>query len=445
MFKKLVFSLTLALPMLVFAQGDWKPLFNGKDLSGWIQRNGKAKYEAKNGVIVGTTVSNEPNSFLCTDKDYGDFVLELELFADSTMNSGIQFRSESKPDYMNGRVHGYQAEVDPSPRGWSGGIYDEGRRLWLYTGEYNPTAKKAFKNGQWNKYRIECIGSHIRIWVNGIPTAHLIDEMTPKGFIALQVHSIPKTQNPGQQIMWRNIRIKTTNLKPTYTDPIFVVNMLPNQISEAEKKIGVNFLWDAATSKGWRGANKAAFPDHGWQIENGVLSVLKSEKPEDRGGDIVTEEKFDAFELQFEFRLTEGANSGVKYFVVEDGKSALGLEYQILDDAKHPDAKMGTDGNRTIASLYDLIPSQKNSQSGRKIGDWNRGMIRVSKDNRVEHILNGYKVVEYQRNNQMFQALIARSKYAVNPGFGASKEGSILLQDHGDRVDYRSIKIRKLN
>ena len=221
--------------------------------------------------------------------------------------------------------------------------------------------------------------------------------------------------------------------------------MLPNQLSEAEKKIGVNFLWDAASSKGWRGANKTAFPDHGWQIENGVLSVLKSEKPEDRGGDIVTEEKFDAFELQFEFRLTEGANSGVKYFVVEDGKSALGLEYQILDDAKHPDAKMGTEGNRTIGSLYDLIPSQKNSQSGRKIGDWNRGMIRVSKDNKVEHILNGYKVVEYQRNNQMFQALIARSKYAVNPGFGASKEGSILLQDHGDRVDYRSIKIRKLN
>ena len=445
MFKKLLFTIIVAMPALLFAQGDWKPLFNGKDLSGWVQRNGKASYQVKNGMIVGTTVSNEPNSFLCTEKDYGDFVLELELFADSTMNSGVQFRSESKPDYQNGRVHGYQAEVDPSPRAWSGGIYDEGRRLWLYTMDFNPTSKKAFKNGQWNKYRIECIGNHIRTWVNDVPTAHLIDDLTPKGFIALQVHSIPKTQSPGQQIMWRNIRIKTTNLKPTYTNPIYVVNLLPNQLSEAEKNIGVNMLWDGTSTKGWRGANKATFPEQGWQMENGVLSVLKSSDNTNRGGDIVTEEKYDAFELQFDFRLTEGANSGVKYFVSEDGKSALGLEYQILDDARHPDAKMGTDGNRTIASLYDLIPAIRNGQAVRKIGEWNRAMIRVTKDNRIEHYLNGYKVVEYQRNNQMFTALIARSKYAVNPGFGTSKEGFILLQDHGDRVDFRSIKIRKLN
>ncbi|MFN5760909.1 MAG: DUF1080 domain-containing protein, partial [Sphingobacteriales bacterium] len=221
-------------------------------------------------------------------------------------------------------------------------------------------------------------------------------------------------------------------------------NLLPNQLSEAEKNIGVNMLWDGTSTKGWRGANKATFPEQGWQMENGVLSVLKSSDNTNRGGDIVTEEKYDAFELQFDFRLTEGANSGVKYFVSEDGKSALGLEYQILDDARHPDAKMGTDGNRTIASLYDLIPAIRNGQAVRKIGEWNRAMIRVTKDNRIEHYLNGYKVVEYQRNNQMFTALIARSKYAVNPGFGTSKEGFILLQDHGDRVDFRSIKIRKL-
>jgi hypothetical protein len=448
--RKYLFKVLLILaPFTSNAQtGEWKSLFNGKDLTGWKQLNGQAKYEVKNNMIVGTTVSDQPNSFLCTAEDYGDFVMELELFVDSAMNSGVQFRSESKADYLNGRVHGYQMEVDPSKRAWSGGIYDEGRRLWLYTMEYNDPGKKAFRNGQWNKYRIECIGSHIRTWVNGVPTAWLIDDLTPKGFIALQVHSIPKTAKPGNQIMWRNIRIKTSNLKPTLTDPIFVANLLPNTLTDTEKKNGVKMLWDGKTSNGWRGAYKTSFPDKGWQISDGVLSVLKSEGAEsNNGGDIVTTDEFGVFELQFEFRLTEGANSGVKYFVTESEQnkgSAIGLEYQVLDDDKHPDAKQGAAGNRTIASLYDLIPSIKNPQAKKKIGDWNRGMVRVYPDNRVEHFLNGYKVVEYQRGSQMYKALVARSKYAVWPNFGEAAKGRILLQDHGDRVDYRSIKIKNL-
>jgi hypothetical protein len=449
MIKHLFKALLILAPFTTSAQtGEWKSLFNGKDLTGWKQLNGQAKYEVKNNMIVGTTVSDQPNSFLCTAEAYGDFVLELELFVDSTMNSGVQFRSESKADYLNGRVHGYQMEVDPSKRAWSGGIYDEGRRLWLYTMEYNDPGKKAFGNGQWNKYRIECIGSHIRTWVNGVPTAWLIDDLTPKGFIALQVHSIPKNVAPGKQIMWRNIRIKTSNLKPTLTDPIFVANLLPNTLTDTEKKNGVKLLWDGKTSNGWRGAYKTSFPDKGWQISDGVLSVLKSEGAEStNGGDIVTTDEFGAFELQFEFRLTEGANSGVKYFVTESEQnkgSAIGLEYQVLDDEKHPDAKQGTAGNRTIASLYDLIPSIKNPQAKKKIGDWNRGMVRVYPDNRVEHFLNGYKVVEYQRGGQMYRALVARSKYAVWPNFGEAAKGRILLQDHGDKVDYRSIKIKNL-
>ncbi len=176
------------------SKDGWQDLFNGKDLNGWKQLNGKAKYEVKDGAIVGTSTMNTPNSFLTTEKDYGDFILELEVMVDDKLNSGIQIRSESKADYMNGRVHGYQVEIDPSARGWAAGIYDEARRGWLYPGDLNPLAQTAFKNNQWNKYRIEAIGNTIQTFLNGVPIAHLIDDMTPKGFICLQVHAINKPE-----------------------------------------------------------------------------------------------------------------------------------------------------------------------------------------------------------------------------------------------------------
>jgi len=426
----------------------WKELFNGKDLTGWKLINGKAPYTVENGMIVGTTIAESPNSFLATTETYGDFILELEFKMDDGTNSGVQFRSESKADYLDGRVFGYQMEIDPSARKWCGGIYDEARRQWLYPLEYNIPAKDAYKNTQWNTVRIEAIGSSLRTWINGIPCANVSDDMTPKGFIALQVHAIGKDEQPGKHVWFKNIRIKTENLQSSPIDNIFVFDLLPNTLTEQEKNNGFKLLWDGKSTQGWRGAYKEKFPDHGWEIKDGVLSVLKSAGAEsNNGGDIVTTEEFSAFDLQFEFKLTEGANSGLKYFVTEkenNAGSAIGLEYQVLDDDKHPDAKQGVVGNRTLSSLYDLIPADKNPRGIKKIGEWNQGRVIVYPDNRVEHWLNGYKVVEYKRGGNIYKALVARSKYAQWENFGTAEKGRILLQDHGDNVSFRSIKIKVL-
>ena len=275
--NKRIWMLSFVLFTLLFsAQAQWRNLFNGKDFTGWKILNGKARYTIKNGEITGTTVFGEPNTFLATEKDYGDFILEFEFKVDSTMNSGVQFRSESKADYKNGRVHGYQYEIDPSKRGWSGGIYDEARRDWLYQLDLNTPAKTAYKKAQWNKARIECLGNNIRTWLNGIACAYVIDNLSPGGFIALQVHSISKKEDEGKQITWRNLRIQTENLRATPYTNLFVVNLIPNNISEAEKRNGVSFLWDAKTANGWRGAYKDKFPDKGWEIKDGILSVLPS-------------------------------------------------------------------------------------------------------------------------------------------------------------------------
>lgn len=439
----------VALVLLVSAayakkSDGWQLLFNGKDLTGWHQLNGKADYRVDNGEIVGTTVLNTPNSFLATDKDYGDFILELDLKVANGMNSGIQFRSISKPEINNGRVHGYQCEVDPSARAWSGGIYDESRRGWLYTGELNPAAKSAFKLGEWNHYRIECVGNSIRTWLNGVPVAYLLDDMTASGLIALQVHSIGSEDQVGKQIRWKNIRIKTTDLKATETPDVFVVNLLPNTLSGAETEQGWKLLFDGKTTNGWKAVGQETFPSEGWKVVDGTLMAMPN-RPETpvKGTDIVTNEKFSAFELQFEFNFAEGANSGVKYFTGNGGLS-VGLEYQILDDKNHPDAKLGAVGNRTMSSLYDLIPSDKQARFTKSFGEWNIGRIVVYPDNRVEHWLNGMKVVEYVRGSNIFKALVARSKFAAFDGYGMVKEAPIMLQYHQDQVKFRSIKIRRL-
>ncbi len=409
---------------------------------------GEADYAVEDGVIVGKTVSGTPNSFLTTNKMYDDFILELDYKVDPSMNSGIQIRSNSLASYMNGRVHGYQIEIDPSDRAWSAGIYDEARRGWLVSLEDNSKAQKAFKQNEWNHYRIEAIGDSIKTWINGVPASFLIDDKTASGFIALQVHSIGKDDEPGKAIMWKNIRIQTDSLDQ-YTQTMAIEPIsTKNALTTSEKKDGWKLLWDGKTTKGWRGARLDEFPKQGWEIKDGVLTVLASGGAESAaGGDIVTEAVFGDFELSVDFKITEGANSGIKYYVDTDINkgpgSSIGLEYQVLDDDKHPDAKLGNhEGSRTVASLYDLIKADPDKPI-HPVGEWNTARI-VSKDHHVEHWLNGSKVLEYERGSEEFRKLVAESKYAKWDRFGELEEGRILLQDHGNRVSFKNIKIKEL-
>ena len=228
-FRTLVSAISVALCLITFVQAEddgFTPLFDGKSLDGWVQHGGKAKYEVVDGTIVGTSVPNTPNSFLCTKKEYGDFELQVEYKVDPLLNSGIQVRSkvfekpteilvsnkageEKKRTVPADRVHGYQVEIDPSARAWSGGIYDEGRRGWLFDLKNKPEAQKAFKQNEWNHYRIVCQGDSIKTWINGVPAADLTDGLTPKGLIALQVHGVGKDEAKiGKQVIWRNVKIK---------------------------------------------------------------------------------------------------------------------------------------------------------------------------------------------------------------------------------------------
>lgn len=445
-------AIILSLLFISFqARAQWQPLFDGKTLKGWSKVAGDGEYKVEDGAIVGISVPNSPNTFLVSEKEYGDFVLELEMkVEDTTSNTGVQFRSHFDPKGNNGRgrVYGYQFEVDPSSRRWTGGIYDEARREWLYPLTLNPSVQNAFLLNQYNKIRIEAQGHTLRTFINGREAAFLIDTVDASGFIALQVHGVGNPDHAGKKVYWKNIRIKQGSFKPSPYAGIYIVNTIPNNLSAWEKKQGVKLLFDGQSSAGWVGAYKDQFPQKGWQIENGELRVLASNGAEStNGGDIVTTETYSAFDLSFEFKLSKGANSGVKYFVTLNEKnagSAIGLEFQLLDDSLHPDAKMGRDGNRTLASLYDLIKAQKTTRFIRQPGEWNRGRVIVYPDNRVEHYLNGIIVLEYQRGSQAYRDLVALSKYKVWENFGEAREGRILLQDHGDAVSFRSVKIRRL-
>ena len=337
-------------------ESEWKPLFDGKTLSGWKQLGGKAIYKAQDGAIVGTSVEGTPNSFLCTERDYGDFVLEFEVNVDERLNSGVQIRSQSIKEYKNGQVHGYQVEIDPSNRAWSGGIYDEGRRGWLADSNNNEAGRKAFKNGQWNHYRVEAVGDSIKTWVNNVPAADLVDSMTLTGFIGLQVHS-SKSAEP-LTVKWRNIRIR--DLGEHVWKPLF----------------------DGKSLKGWH-----ALPGGKWEVKDGAI-VGSSPKEEKLHGLLVSDEVFKDSTIRMKFKAVKG-NSGF-YFRSEE----VGGNYGVSG------FQAEIDPNKDVGGLYEtsgrawvVKPKAEQVKKWMKPQEWNEMTVSAHGRRIVVHV-NGYKTAE---------------------------------------------------
>ncbi len=361
--------LVLLLISAAFAAAAPKPMFDGKTLKGWHQCNGKATYRVENREIVGRTAEGSPNSFLCSDREYGDFILEYETKTEPALNSGVQIRSHQyKSDqevvtenkgarrvrHPAGRVHGYQVETATAESGSSGGIYDEARRGWVANISSDPTASKAFRDNEWNKYRVEARGDFIQTWVNGVPCAKLVDSMDLTGFIALQVHSF-KGDKPAE-VRWRNIRI--------------------DDLGGHEWKR----IFDGSTMKGWK-------KDGGgeWAVEGGALKGVQPGGTTNRGF-LISEDEFGDFTLRMQYKISKG-NSGVFFRMGAPSAKEMGFEVEV-DPTRDPG---GLQAPGTRGWLQHTGEPDKNPE-WRPL-DWNELTISAQGRRIVVHV-NGKKMTE---------------------------------------------------
>lgn len=385
----------------------WESLIKGNTLDGWVQRGGKAKYHVEDGAIVGTSVPGTPNSFLCSEREFGDFELELEFKVDPRLNSGIQIRSNSVPGYRNGVVHGYQVEIDPGERAWSAGIYDESRRGWLFPLKDNEAARNAFKQNEWNHTRIVAVGDSIKTWINGVVAADLTDSLTRIGFIGLQVHGTKQAEP--MQVRWRNIRVKDLGVLGVKPPPAAIV-----------------LLDESGDLSHWEHAGKPGSSIK-WRFKDGALEV------EPRSGSIVTKRVFGDCRLHLEFNVDDNGKQGQA-----NGNSGVYIqrryEVQILNSAGQQPA------DNICGGIYKVKPADFNM--ARPAGQWQTYDItfRAPRWDAEGKKVAGARITVYHNGTHIHDDIEIPHKTGGGQPEGA-QDGALLLQDHGNRIRFRNIWI----
>ncbi len=388
------------------AEEEFKPLFDGKSLEGWTQRNGTATYRIEDDAIVGQTSEGSPNSFLCTDKLYGDFELTFDVKVDDPLNSGVQIRSQSKGDTPEGRVNGPQVEIEAARDGksLSGYVYGEAAGGWM-TPDDRREPHPYFKNGEWNTYRVRAMGPRIEVWINGHEISDLTDEEKyrthPRGFIGLQVHGIGRGTGP-YEVRWRNLKIRELDA-PQQSDWVTLFN-------------GKD-LTNWKTTGNWTAQ------------EDGTLLIhpRPGEQGWQRYGDYLwSERKYGDFVLELEYAYPPGGNSGV-FLRVGDLANPVdtGIEVQILDTSGKPEALTHHDHGGVIRTVG---PTRNMSKPPHEFNH----MTITCRGRHLEVVLNGEQIIDIELDE--------------TPMKDRPLEGYIGLQDHGEpnNLKFRNIRIKEL-
>lgn len=411
-------------------KANWQSLLSNNSLAQWQQLGGKAPYALENKTIVGTTIATRENSFLATKAIFSDFIFEVHVSVDAGMNSGVQFRSNSLAEYKNGKVHGYQMEIDTSSRRWSGGIFDEGRSGWLYNLSRNTQCQEQFKVGEWNLYRIEAIGNSLRTFVNNVPCADLIDTQSAEGFIALQVHSAGMDKK-GKQVKWRNPRIITDNPQ-RFTTPIppnsLQISNLSNTLSDNEATNKWQLLWQPNIKPL---VNSPA----NWQENNDHIAANATSVKTSTSFKV----PYQNFEFEADIKIGDRLEGGIRYLSNTKQDVTTSLKFQLIDDELSPLAK---DQKKSLGAIFNKVAPVNLSEPARKKkrekGKWGWNRIRVVINNgRIEHWMNNVKLAE---STLTAEQKLPSSQLIIEIEKGAMKLRNIklreLISNPGDRAGH---------